>query len=72
MLNCREATRLMSAAQDRQLKLLERMNLKAHLLLCSGCRHFGEHMHAMRTFARAYVQKNTPPDEPPHQDRPPE
>ena len=38
MLNCREASQLMSQAMDRRLGWRERVGLRLHLLLCSGCR----------------------------------
>lgn len=55
MLNCREATRLMSEAQEHPLKLGENLSLKMHVMMCSGCRNFGKQMHTLRQIARAYV-----------------
>ena len=37
-LSCKEATRLMSQAQDRELSLAERASLQLHLVICRGCR----------------------------------
>ena len=37
-LSCKEATRLMSQAQDRELSLGERAALQLHLAICRGCR----------------------------------
>ena len=37
-LACKEATRLMSQAQDRELSLGERASLQMHLAICRGCR----------------------------------
>ena len=34
MLSCRQATRLMSEAQDRKLGLAEKMSLELHLAMC--------------------------------------
>ncbi|HSV15617.1 MAG TPA: zf-HC2 domain-containing protein [Tepidisphaeraceae bacterium] len=39
-LNCREATRLVSDALDRNLRVFEQAGLSAHLALCKNCRHF--------------------------------
>jgi heterodisulfide reductase subunit B len=44
MMNCKQATRLMSHGQDRQLTLPERMRLKFHLLICNGCSHYNKHL----------------------------
>lgn len=65
MLNCREVTRLLSESQERTLSLSERMSLKVHLLICAGCRNFGQQMDALRQIARAYVKgANDRRDEP--------
>jgi hypothetical protein len=56
MLNCHEATQLMSEAQERQLPLAERMSLRLHLMMCGGCHNFRQHMDAIRSMARAYAK----------------
>ena len=56
MLNCREATRLMSEAQEHPLKLGEKLSLKMHVMMCSGCRNFGDQMHVLRRIVRAYAE----------------
>ncbi len=56
MLNCRKATRLLSEAQERPLKLGEKLSLKMHVLMCSGCRNFGEQIKVLRRIARAYAE----------------
>jgi hypothetical protein len=53
MMNCQQATRLMSEAQDRPLSLKEQAELKVHTLICAGCRRFGEQMHLLRRFSKA-------------------
>jgi hypothetical protein len=37
-LSCKRATELLSQEQDRDLSFAEWSALKAHLLICSGCR----------------------------------
>ena len=37
-ISCKEATRLISQAQDRELSLGERASLQFHLAICRGCR----------------------------------
>lgn len=56
MLNCRQVTRLYSESQERTLNLQERMSLKIHVMMCSGCRNFGKQMHTLRQVARAYAK----------------
>lgn len=55
MPNCHDATRLMSEAQERDLAFKERLSLKIHVMICSGCRNFGEQMHTLRLAMRAYA-----------------
>lgn len=56
MLNCREATRLYSEAQERELTFKERALLRMHVAMCSGCRNFGEQMAFLRDAMRAYAK----------------
>jgi hypothetical protein len=55
MLNCREATFLMSAAQDRPLGIRERWALRIHVMACSGCRNASRQFRFLRRAARLYV-----------------
>lgn len=40
VLTCKQASRLVSARQDRKLGLRERVGLRWHLWLCGDCRRF--------------------------------
>lgn len=60
MLNCKEATELMSQAQDRPLGRVEACACASHLLLCRGCRSFNAQMASIRATAR----RGNPPKEP--------
>lgn len=66
MLNCKEATRLCSEALDRELALRERLTLRMHLMMCSGCSNYQEQMAFIRRmtarFARGELAAH---DEPP-------
>jgi hypothetical protein len=48
MLNCRDATRLISDGLDRPLALAERGRLGVHLLLCAPCCRFRRAAHWLR------------------------
>lgn len=52
MLNCREVTRLLSEGYERKLTLRERMALKMHTVMCSGCTNYARHMEVLRKAAR--------------------
>jgi hypothetical protein len=55
-MHCEDATRTLSAAQERDLDLGERVSLQLHLAICPPCRDFGRQLgflrEAMRTYAR--------------------
>lgn len=55
MPSCLESTRLMSEARERGLTAVERVALRIHLLLCSGCRNFGKQLHFLGAAMRVYV-----------------
>lgn len=56
MLNCQDITRLISESQERSLSVKEKMALKMHVMMCSGCRNFGRQMFTIRNAARAYAR----------------
>lgn len=57
MLSCKDATRLMSEAQDRKVSLSERMQLEIHLAICRGCRNFQGQMDFLRQACKRYARK---------------
>jgi len=56
MMNCREATQLMSEAQERELAIKERMALGLHTMMCKGCHNYKQQMGTLRTITRAYAK----------------
>lgn len=61
MLSCKEATHLMSEAQDRKLGLGEKMTLEMHLAICTGCRHFKSQISFLRAACRRYIDESRQP-----------
>jgi hypothetical protein len=53
-LMCREATRLISRAQDAELPALQRWRLRMHLRICDLCSRFDAQMRVLREAARRY------------------
>ena len=51
-ISCKEASRLTSQAQDRELSLGERASLQVHLALCRGCRAFNGQLDFLRRAMR--------------------
>ncbi len=56
MLNCKQATGLMSRRMDRTLSLKSRISLRIHLMMCSGCRNFNKQMQFLRQASRKISQ----------------
>lgn len=56
MMNCQQATRLVSEAQERPLSLPETMALKLHLMVCSGCKNFSLQVPFLSQAMKAYGQ----------------
>ena len=48
MLDCKQASQLISQSLDRSLTLRERLSLKLHLFICQFCKRFSQHMQTIR------------------------
>ena len=59
MLTCKNATRMLSEAQDRELVLSEKMQLEMHLALCKGCRNYRKQMKFLRQTCRRFVEESS-------------
>lgn len=53
-LNCKQASRTLSEAEDRSLGLGERVSLWAHLRVCAACSNFSRQMVLLRKAMRQY------------------
>ena len=53
--SCREASEVLSRAQDRPLTFREKLVLYVHLPLCQGCRNFKAQLAFMRRAVREYL-----------------
>ena len=54
MLMCKEASRLVSRAEDGELSWFQRWRLRAHLTVCDMCSRFDAQMRFLREAARRY------------------
>jgi hypothetical protein len=54
MLSCKQASALLSQAQERRLGWRERFVLRLHLLLCDGCTNFRKQLDLMRMLIKRY------------------
>lgn len=48
MLNCKQATILMTQGMDKKLGVGQKISLRIHLMMCSGCRNFKLQMEFLR------------------------
>lgn len=55
-ISCKEASRLVSQSQDRQLSLGEQVALRLHLAICRGCRAFGTQLAFLRRAVRRLAE----------------
>ncbi len=58
MINCKQATQLLSEKLDRNLSIREKISLKMHITVCSACRKFGHQMADLRYISKCYVKKS--------------
>ncbi len=65
MLSCKQATHLISEAQDRKLVVGERLQLGMHLAMCRGCRNFQEQLDFLRVACRRFPGRAGGGDESP-------
>jgi len=59
MLNCKQATALMSQGMDRKLGIFLRTNLRFHLIMCDGCRNFEKQLQFLREGLRKFPQHHS-------------
>lgn len=60
MMNCKQASRMVSEGLDRELGLLERMQLRLHLFVCDRCTNFSRQSAFLRRAARAATNRRPP------------
>lgn len=59
MLNCKQATELMSQERERSLRIGERLGLCFHVAMCSGCRNFRKQMAFLHVACTRYPDAGT-------------
>ncbi|MBE0473655.1 zf-HC2 domain-containing protein [Rhodoferax sp.] len=56
MMNCQQATRLISESQERPLSMTEKLSLKMHVMMCSGCKNFSLQVPFLSKAMKAYAK----------------
>lgn len=57
MMSCKKASQLLSQQLDRQLTFNEKIGLRFHLFLCSGCTNFKNNMQFLRMTCAEAIKK---------------
>lgn len=58
MLNCKRAVLLISQGMDKKLGILQKINLRLHLMRCGGCKDFSKQMMFLRKGCQNLSQGN--------------
>lgn len=61
MLTCKDASRLVSEGQDRNLSLLEGAGLRLHLWMCDNCQRFERQISYLRQTLRSGLARGDLP-----------
>ena len=48
MLSCKEVTEVCSQEMERPLRVGEKLSLRTHLMMCTGCTNYRQQMKALR------------------------
>lgn len=64
-INCKDASRLISAGLDRKLSSAERASLRMHLAICEACRRFRGQLLFLRQALSAYASRDPGPGDKP-------
>ena len=59
-ISCKEVTRLVSQGLDRDLGFKEQVRLRAHFVICRGCRSVNERMAFLRRAVGRIVSRDDP------------
>jgi len=49
----------LSQEMDKELGMMQKMNLRVHLMMCSGCRNFGKQVEFLRQSCRKFMQQDS-------------
>jgi len=55
VLNCDQVTNMCSDELERPLSMWERLSLKMHMMMCTGCANYRIQMHSIRAAMNRYA-----------------
>jgi len=59
MMNCKQATQLLSEKLDRSLGKKEKIALYFHTTMCGSCKNFSNQMEELRNISKIYTSGKT-------------
>ncbi|AHG82459.1 hypothetical protein F542_17440 [Bibersteinia trehalosi USDA-ARS-USMARC-188] len=59
MLNCKEATQLLSLHCEQKLRFKQQLQLKVHLMVCSRCRGFAKNNQLLDQMMKEFAEHNS-------------
>lgn len=68
MLKCKEVTEMCSRELETPLALGEKISLRMHLMMCSGCTNFRQQMGLLRQVSKAYADGRAVTSDPQRED----
>jgi hypothetical protein len=54
LISCKDASRLISQMQDRNLPVRQRLRIRLHLLLCDACKRFVQQLRVLHRAMQHY------------------
>ncbi|TCT15173.1 putative zinc finger protein [Bibersteinia trehalosi] len=59
MLNCKEATQLLSLRCEQKLRFKQQLQLKVHLMVCGRCRGFAKNNQLLDQMMKEFAEHNS-------------
>lgn len=69
MLSCEEVTELCSLEMEEPIAMGQRFGLRVHLMMCSGCRNYRQHLRTLREAMQTYAEGRAVTGDPAREER---
>lgn len=71
MLSCKEVTEICSLEMEEAIPFRQRLGLRVHLMMCSGCTNYRQHLGVIRQAMQTYAEGRALMDAPSQSERGP-
>jgi hypothetical protein len=69
MLSCKEVTEICSLEMEEPIPFGQRLGLGVHLLMCTGCTNYRQHLRVIRQAMQTYAEGRAVTDDPSQSER---